>query len=171
MSSLPLKWQGRRHPLIRTSGHYEPPPTTQERYGTPPAPGPSTEARVSEPPKRPMLKGPKPPPIAIPSVAKFLPPTGSSGPSYSAQPTAVPTPDENREKKSPGSHRRTRSMSIPPVSTSPVNVSLPSAIINSTHRCRNFTDIVGGGVVVSRRIPRNALIISGATQPRCSLEA
>jgi len=68
-------------------------------------------------------KGARPVSITIPPATNFLP---ASGASNSAQPTAVPSATNDKKRgKGPGassaSHRRTRSMSIPPTPGSPLS--------------------------------------------------
>ncbi|KAF7980638.1 hypothetical protein HWV62_37444 [Athelia sp. TMB] len=102
-------------------GHYAPVPIAQEPYTHLQVPRSMSQMHIEEP-QRSVTRAPKPPSISIPPPADFLPSSSSAGTSYSAQATAIPSLDD-KERKSPGSHRRTRSMTTPPVSGSPVNVS------------------------------------------------
>lgn len=103
-------------------GHYGPVATTPQVYTHLQIPRSMAQVRIEEPLQRPTTRAPKPPSISIPPPADFLPATSSGSTSYSAQVTAIPSLDD-KERKSPTGHRRTRSMTTPPVSGSPVNVS------------------------------------------------
>jgi hypothetical protein len=116
----------------------------EEYYNAGPPSIPHPSHGESPPMHRPdgKPKGIRPVSITIPPATNFLP---TSGASNSALPTAVPSAVDDKKsgkgsRVSSASHRRTRSMSIPPTSGSPrsgtVNVSYLSYLLEN--RCLNI---------------------------------